>query len=187
MATATAEQHVVIAPRRLVARLGLTLGMRVGDFGVGGAAAFALDLARAVGPSGEVYMFDVQKTALSSALSLAAMHGFKNCRAVWSNLELFEGARGVRGGALDAGVLVNVLHQTNKPEDMLAEIHRMLKPGAKLLVVDWIPTTRVSFAPDAASRQSAGHIQQVARGLGFATTGEFEAGPNHWGLILVKT
>ncbi|MBI2984116.1 MAG: methyltransferase domain-containing protein [Candidatus Kerfeldbacteria bacterium] len=179
--------HVLIEPRQLIDRLGVKIGMKVGDFGVGGAASFAVPLGQRVGPNGEVLMFDVLKSALSAALSLTKMRGLNNCRAVWSNLEIFEGARGVRPNSLDAGLLVNVLNQTKKYRDMLVEIHRMLKTGAALLVVDWQPGMNLSFAPTKEERLAVEHVNQVARELGFATLDQFSAGPYHWGLVLVKT
>lgn len=167
--------------------LGLVTGMTVGDFGVGGAAYFALPAAERVGTQGSVLMFDVMKSALSGALSLAKLRGYGNCKAVWCNLEVFQGCKGVADNSLDAGLIVNVLHNNKKFTDMLVEIHRMLKPGAKLLIVDWKTDVESPIAPPVDRRISAEHIEQVGQTLGFAPFEHFEAGPLHWGLVLVKT
>lgn len=167
--------------------LDLGAGMTIGDFGVGGHAFFALPAARLVGEGGTVLMFDVLKSALSGALSAARMRGVSNCQAVWSNLEVYRGARGVSDGTLDAGLAINILHESKKYPDILAEIARMLKGGAKLLVVDWKPEIELGYAPPRENRLPLQHVEQVANGIGFATFEKFAAGPNHWGLVLVKT
>lgn len=183
----TAKPSGYIDAALIVKHTGLVPGQRVGDFGVGGAATFAMTLADTVGGQGQVLMFDVKKSALSGAMSMAKVHGVNNCRAVWSNLETYKGASGVTDNSLDAGLLINVLDQSTKHKDILAETSRMLKPGAKFVVVDWKPDVALPIAPQAKSRVADGHVEQVAQSLGMTTLEKFEAGPYHWGLVLVKT
>lgn len=173
-------------PTEVFRHLGVSHDMVVGDFGVGGAAAFAVPASQAVGPSGSVLMFDVLKSSLSAALSNVNARGCANCKAVWSNLEVYGGASGVPDGSVDAGMLVNVLNQSDKHKDILAEIHRMLKPGAKLLVVDWKADASVPIAPVKEHRFPPGYLEQLAQSVGLAPFEQFEAGPYHWGLVLVK-
>lgn len=174
-------------PAGILPYLELAPGMLVGDFGVGGAAHFALPVAKLVGDQGGVVMFDILKPALSAALSQAKLRGLQNCKAVWSNLEIYGGAKGVAENSLNAGLLVNVLSQSDKYKDILAEVHRMLKTGAKLLIVDWQSESTLKIAPDKKKRLPAGHVEQTAKGLGFSALKRFAADPNHWGLVLVKT
>jgi ArsR family transcriptional regulator len=54
--------------------------------------------------------------------------------------------------ALDAATLVLVLHHLPEPEQALAEVARVLKPGGRLLVVDTLPHDREEYA------QAMGHI-----------------------------
>ena len=185
MTMATTERY--LDPEKILSHLTLKPGMRVGDFGVGGEAFYAIPIGKRVGQSGEVYLFDIVKNALGSAMSMMQIHGLKNAKAVWSNLEMFEGARGIGKNSLDAGALISVLSQSQKPKDILAELQRMLKVGSQLLVVDWHPSTELGFAPDKRRRLAAERVEQLARDLGFATQEAFEAGPHHWGLVFVKT
>lgn len=180
-------ETVYLQPQALIGKLEIKPGYHVGDFGVGGSATFALPLGRATGAEGEIYLFDILKTALSSALGVMKLNGLANCKAVWCNLELYESAHGVGKSTLDAGVLINVLHQTKKPKDMLAEIHRMLKPGSRLLIVDWDPATHAPFAPERPDRTSAEHVTALTRSLGFTPIETFQAGPHHWGVVVAKT
>lgn len=169
----------------LLDHLGLIPGQKVGNFGVGGAATFVADLAAAVGSTGQIVLFDVVRAALVSALTVCQTRGLKNCQAVWANLELYRAAD-VADGTLDAGLLANVLHQSTKQKDMLAEIGRMLKSGARLLVVDWQKEVRLPIAPPTERRLAPAYLTQLAGPLGFAAQETFPAGPYHWGLVLVK-
>ncbi len=174
-------------PVALIDRLHLAPGQWVGDFGVGSAAHFALVAAERVGADGGVLMFDVVKPALSGAMTAMEARGLTNCRSVWTNLEIYGGATGVKDKSLDAGVLANVLHQSQHPKEILAEAHRMLKTEAALLVIDWKPEVEATIAPDKNKRLAVGYVAGLATSIGFAPAEQFEAGPYHWGLVLVKT
>jgi ubiquinone/menaquinone biosynthesis C-methylase UbiE len=54
--------------------------------------------------------------------------------------------------ALDAAVLFLVLHYVGEPQPVLAEVHRVLKPHGRLLVVDMMPHEREHY------RQEMGHV-----------------------------
>jgi ubiquinone/menaquinone biosynthesis C-methylase UbiE len=173
--------------RDLLKHLALSPGMQVGDFGVGGTAVFAQAAAQRVGNSGGVIMFDVFKPALSAALGAVKTRGLENCRGVWSNLEIYKGASGVADNSLDAGLMVNLLNESKKYKDILAEVHRMIKSGGQLMIVDWQPETESPLAPPPARRRAQGHIAETAKSLGFAPLEKFAADDDHWGLVVVKT
>lgn len=175
------DQHTVLA------HLQLAPGQWVGDFGVGSAAHFAIAAAEKVGGAGGVVMFDVVKAALSGAMTSAQARGLANCRGVWTNLEIYGGATGVKDGSLDAGILMNILHQSTKPKDILAEVQRMLKVGAKIVIVDWQPDAEVSIAPAKTKRLAPEYVTTLAKSIGFAPVEQFSAGPYHWGLVVAKT
>lgn len=184
---ATNNERNYLDSSALLAHLSLARGMWVGDFGVGAGGHFVVPVGKIVGQDGGVVMFDVMKSALSGAMTRAKLSGAENFRAVWTNLEIYEGAPGVADNSLDAGLLVNVLHQSTKHKEMLAEICRMLKPGAKLLVADWRPEASSTISPPAQRCMADGYVEQIAQSLGLTTGEKFSAGPYHWGLVLVKT
>lgn len=170
----------------IVAQLQIKLGQTVGDFGSGGSGHIALEISRAVGSDGTVLLFDVQKTALSATMSALQTRGAANVQSVWTDLETYQGASGVQDGSIDAGLLINVLHQSKLPKAILTEIGRMLKTGARLVVVDWLKDQSTPLAPAENMRVGADHVAQIAAAANFAMLEKFSSGPWHWGLVLVK-
>jgi ArsR family transcriptional regulator len=71
-----------------------------------------------------------------------------------SNVELRSGGLEdppLRRGELDAALLLLVLHHSPAPGRVLAAIHRALKPGGKLLLVDMLPHEHTEY------REQMGH------------------------------
>ncbi len=187
MTMETTTETVMVNPEQIVELLQAQPGQWVADFGVGGNAAVAIPLAQRTGPDGGVVMFDILKSALSAAMSMAAARNVTNCKAVWTNLETYGGAKGVQYASLDGGVAVNLLHQSKHYKDMLAEMHRMLKAGARLVIIDWKPEADSPIAPARDRRLSADRVLQVAQELSFAPLSTVDISSTHWGLVVVRT
>jgi len=76
------------------------------------------------------------------------------------NTEILQGeleSLPIEDGLLDAATMILVLHHQPHPVKALAEAHRVLKPGGRLLVVDMVPHEREEY------RQNMGHVR-----LGFS-------------------
>ena len=72
-----------------------------------------------------------------------------------ANVELRRGeleALPIDDGELDAATLMLVLHHLPDPAAVLAEAHRVLKPGGRLLICDMLPHDREEY------RQQMGHV-----------------------------
>ncbi len=175
----------LLNPVEVFKKIGLGLGMTVGDFGCGGAAHFTLPAARIVGNRGVVWAVDILKSALSSVVSKARLAGLSNIRTVWSNLEIYGATKTIADSSVDVGFIVNVIHQTQKPVAVLKEAGRMIKPGGKITVIDW-KTGRASFGPSERQLVLPGRVKQMAADLKMKVTDEFEAGPFHYCLVLNK-
>ncbi len=185
MTELVATGRTFLDPAKLLERAGIAPGMRVGDFGVGGAAYFAVQAGKMIGEHGLVYGIDVFKPALSGAMSKAKLAGCRNFRPVWSNLEMFGAARSVPNDSVDLGILVNVLHQSKKQKDVLKECARMLKPGSRLLIVDWMKGGE-RFGPKREQIVPANRVVDLCTQAGLALFDQFEAGPYHYGIVVVK-
>lgn len=156
----------------------------VAALGCGGSGFFALDAARLVGDKGQVYAVDIVKGALSSVDSKAKLQGLYNVKTVWSDLEVFDAAE-IPEASLDMGLLVNILFQSKKQVDIIREASRLIKPGGKLLVIDW-KAERTPLGPPPDHRVDVDMLRAEIPALGFQEEKFFEAGKHHFGLVFTK-
>lgn len=177
---------VIIDAPGIIKRLGLKSGSKVADFGTGREGRMALAAGKVIGDHGVAYAVDVVKSILPSVANKAKMHGINNVQPVWSDLEIYGATRAIPDNTLDVGFLVTTLFQSSRRPQMMAECHRMVKPGGKLVVVDWKPGADMPLGPEEDRRVHASEVKEYAKELSMQLADEFEAGPYHWGLIFIK-
>lgn len=118
-------------PDRLIAELGLAPGMNVADIGAG-TGYHARRMAQAVAP-GTVFAVDIQPEMLERLQALAAERGIANIRPV---LGAPDDPR-LADASLDLAIMVDVYHELEAPHEMLERIVRALKPGGRLVFVEY--------------------------------------------------
>jgi ubiquinone/menaquinone biosynthesis C-methylase UbiE len=122
-------------PQELVAAMGIQRGMTVADVGTG--VGYMLPfLSRAVGPAGRVIGEDIFEDFLASAKQTAANQGLRNVIFIKGT----ETDPNLPEGQMDKILVLDVYHHFDYPEKMLAALHKDLKPGGKLIVVDYYKT-----------------------------------------------
>lgn len=127
----------LVDPYKVFAKIKLSPGMRVADFGCGRTGHFVFPSARIVGETGVVYAIDIIKNILESIKSLAKSEGYDNVRTVWSNIELAGGVS-IPERSLDACFFVNVLFQLKDRQAAIKEAARLLKQNGFLVIIDWV-------------------------------------------------
>ncbi len=167
-------------PQSNVLQLGLREGMKVADLG-SGVGHYALSAANIVGNTGRVYAIDVQEEVLRHLLDNAQTRGLKNIETVWGNIEK-QGGTTLKEHSMDAVILSNTLFQLEDKVPAVLEIKRILKPGGRLLVIDW-----------AGSYEGMGphprHVVPEPTALelfitnGFHKLKDFRAGPHHYSIV----
>lgn len=167
-------------PAANLAKLGLTDGMKVVDLGAG-SGFYTFEAARTVGANGRVYAVDVQKDLLERLRTVGSTQGMRNIEVVWGNAEKIGGTK-LREMIADRVVASNVLFQIEKPDDFALEIKRILKPGGKLLLVDWSETSPLS--PKSVFSQKK--AEMLFQKSGFTIEQSFDAGEHHYGLVFVR-
>lgn len=168
-------------PQTNVLQLGLREGMKVADLGAG-AGHFALAAAPIVSPGGHVYAVDVQEDVLKHLKYVAQAKGIRNIDTVWGNVERLGGIR-LRDHSVDAVMLGNTLFQLEHKEGALAEIKRVLRPGGKVLIVDWAACYD-GMGPSEDLVVPEHVAEKLFMDAGFHKQKGFRGGPHHYSLVM---
>jgi ubiquinone/menaquinone biosynthesis C-methylase UbiE len=134
------ERETEEAPNRLVSALSLKPGYQVGDVGAG-SGYLTWRMARVVGPTGKVYANDIQPEMISFLRTNLLVRGITNVVPV---LGTTTDPR-LPNNTLDLILLVDVYHECDHPLEMTRRMTDALKPGGRLVFVEyrgeerWIP------------------------------------------------
>jgi ubiquinone/menaquinone biosynthesis C-methylase UbiE len=136
-----AEENPDLAVRLIrVAR-----GSVVADLGAG-SGYFTIRLARAVGSAGKVYAVDIQSGMLELLRRAVAKERLANVIPVLAA----EDDPRLPEQSLDLVLMVDVYHELSSPQVTLAHLQRALKPGGRLVLLEYRAGSR---RPDPARAQ----------------------------------
>ena len=170
-------------PAKIVEQCGVQPGMDIADLGVG-SGFYTLSAAKALMSSGRVYAIDVQKDLLTKLKNTAAREGLYNVEVIWGDIEKLNGTK-LRDYSIDLCFLCNVLFQLEDKSVIVKEVKRILKPGGRVLVVDWTG----SFGGMGPKEEMVIKKEDVSKNFeksGFHLDREISAGEHHYGLIFKK-
>ena len=170
-------------PQEHIRLLTLGEGKRIADFGAG-AGHHVFILAERVGLSGMVAAVDLQPLLVSAINSEAARRGLKTVAALVGDLEAPRGST-LADARFDGVLMANLLHQSARRGDIVAEARRILKPKGTLALVEWSDSFGGigPHAEQVLSRQAAGNLLAAA---GFAIAKITPLGSHHYGIIALK-
>jgi ubiquinone/menaquinone biosynthesis C-methylase UbiE len=117
-------------PRNTLAVVGIKRGDTVLDFGCG-RGGFTVAAAEMVGPEGKVFALDVHPLAIKLVRTEIRRWDLANVETIQS-----DGPTGLADESVDVVLLYDVFHDLASPETVLAELARVMKPGAVLSVTD---------------------------------------------------
>lgn len=170
-------------PEKNLDQFNLQKGMRVADFGAG-SGFYVLTAAKLVGDKGKVFAVDIQKDLLVKLKKEAAAKKILNIEIIWGDLEKKGGAK-LKDGSVDRVIISNLLFQIGGKENLAKEAARVLRPGGKILAIDWTdsfgglgPEPKVVFEQKAA--------RTLFENAGFSLERTIDAGAHHYGLIFTK-
>jgi SAM-dependent methyltransferase len=127
------ESREVYAQRHaIVAALRLAPGMAVADVGAG-TGAFLDPLASAVGPEGRVWAVDISPAFVEHLRARAARAGLSQVEVVLASPRSVE----LRPESVDLVLVCDTYHHFEYPHETLGSLHRALRPGGALVVVDF--------------------------------------------------
>jgi ubiquinone/menaquinone biosynthesis C-methylase UbiE len=119
-------------PDLVLAALELKPGMTVADIGAG-TGYYSWRMAQSVGTGGTVYAVDIQPEMIKLLEQQVAKRGATNVKAVLGTLT----DPHLPAGALDLVIMVDVYHEFEFPYEMLTAITRALKPGGRLVFIEF--------------------------------------------------
>ena len=162
------SREVFTARDKVVAACDLKPGMIVADVGAG-TGLFTRLFAKAVGPDGQVYAVDIAPKFLEHIQKTAREAGLKNISPVLCNQDSAD----LPPNSVDLIFVCDTYHHFEFPQRTLESLHRAIKPGGRLVVVDFV---RI---PGKSSAWVLGHVragQEVVEkeiaAAGFEKTGE---------------
>ena len=165
-------------PTEVLKQLPLRKNMVAADFG-SGSGGWAIPLAKIL-EEGKVYAIDILEEPLSALRAKVKLEKIVNIETIKSDVE--KGAKLLKESC-DLVLMTNLLFECEDKKIILEEGKRVLKKGAKLLIVDWKKDS--PLGPEK-GRVSVEEVKKLAEELNLKVEKEFEAGLYHWGLILVK-
>jgi ubiquinone/menaquinone biosynthesis C-methylase UbiE len=112
-----------LLPRgEILKEVGIKPGFYILDYGCG-PGSYTIPAARLVGNSGKVYALDIHPLAVQQVQSVAAKRRLTNIEAILSDC-----ATGLPDQSTDVVLLYDTFHDLSEPDEVLAELHRVLKP-----------------------------------------------------------
>lgn len=172
-----------IDPQMIVNQLDFQNGMRVADFGCG-PGYFSVPIAEKIGAEGLVYALDILPQKLESVNGRAKNLGLTNIITQRANLEKENGS-GLEAESADWVIMKDMLFQNRNKAQILEEARRILKPGAKALVVEWKPEAE-TVGPSPELRISEAALVKISEQSHLKLSERIDAGNFHYGLVLVK-
>ncbi len=163
---------------QLVAWLELGPGSVVADIGAGD-GALAMNLAEHVGAEGRVYATELSRSRLQEMRDAVA-------RAGQDNVTVIEGAvarTNLPAACCDAVYSRNVYHHLTEPDAINADIRRALRPGGRLLVIDFEPGGFMDrISPPETAERHGGHGTPTETVVNEVTAAGFRVlrGPEPW-------
>ena len=141
---ANPEREKEQKPRELIASIGIEKGATVADIGTG--VGFMLPyFQEAIGPQGKIYAEDIQQQFLDDVEKMVDAHEWKNVTTVLGD----QVDPKLPAASVDLAFILDAYHHFEYPIETMQKIRASLKPGGRLVVVDFYKSrTRPGRDPD---------------------------------------
>ena len=155
--------------------LRLEPGGRVLEIGAGpGFVSFAL--AERVGAEGLVYALDRSSAALEYLERLKVERGVAHIRTIVADAATRDGA----GCQADSALVTMVLHHTDDPAGILANVARLLPAGAPVVIGEFDPEGPCEVGPPRQSRLKADKLLGWCKAAGLIVRRSMNQTPEHY-------
>lgn len=169
-----------LSPKQIVSALTILPGQKVADLGAG-TGAFSFEIASRIGEKGKVYAIEVQENLFLKIKNDVHTKHIGNIEVIRGDIERLGGTH-IADSLIDIVLLANVMFQVEDKDGCIAEIKRILKPGGKVVVIDWSdsfssmgPRTEYVFGMD--------KMRTLFENKNFKFAEKVHAGDHHYGII----
>jgi len=128
----TESREIFHQREKIVAAAGLKPEMTMADIGAG-TGLFTLHFAQAVGENGKVYAVEIAKNFLEHIKARASKASATNVQTILCTERSVE----LPEASIDLAFICDVYHHFEFPSASLATLHKALKPGGKLVLIDF--------------------------------------------------
>lgn len=171
-------------PQKIINSLDIFPGQQIADLGAG-SGTYSLALAeKTKGGNSKIYAVDIQKDLLERLDKEAQSRGITSIHIIWGDIETEKGSR-LRHDSIDTVLIANTLFQTEHKKKLIQEAYRILKPGGRLIIIDWSESFG-NIGPKPESVISASAAETLCSENGFQKDRTFDAGGHHYGFIMHK-
>jgi precorrin-6B methylase 2/mono/diheme cytochrome c family protein len=162
---------------QLVRSLEIRDGARVADIGAG-TGYFTWRLAQHAGPKGKVLAVDIQQSMLDRAAATVKQHGLVNVEYVLGR----ESDPRLAERSLDLVFIAYSYHEFSEPETIMDALRRSLKPGGRLVIVEYAKENNLAPASPL-HKMSFDEIRSEIEPMGFDLEQVLDFLPMQHGLI----
>ncbi len=169
-------------PDKILRTLGVNNNiMDAVDFGCG-YGTFTIPAAKLV--KGKIYAIDIEPEMVKETRRKAQENKLDNVKAILRDV-MSEGS-GLENESVDYSFLFNILYTTGKPEKLLEEAYRILKPNGKLGIIHWNYDSATPRGPPMEMRPKLEQCIKWAESVGFKFQQKYDLKPYHYGIVMVK-
>jgi len=167
-------------PQEVIAQFDIVPGMSVADFGVGTGHGVEA-LSGAVGKNGTIFAIDIQKEILDRLRNDLVQKGIDNVEIIWGDIEMPRGTK-IKDQSIDRVVMTNTMFQIEDKVSVIVEMKRILKPGGKVLFLDWTDSHN-GLGPIPENVFSKTSAKELFENNGFVVDHDVVTGEHHYGLV----
>jgi len=167
-----------IGPKEVLEKLKPSEKMTAADFGCG-SGGWTIPLAKLLA-KGKVFAIDIQEEPLSALRAKANLEKVGNIEIMKEDVEK---GTSLAPEAADIVLITNLLCEAYDKHGLISEAKRVLKPGGKILIVDWVKDNPITPCIE---KVDFDNIKFFAKSQNLKIEKEFQAGDYHNALILVK-
>ena len=164
-------------PELLMSALHIRRGATVADIG-SGTGYFTWRLAEQVGPQGKVYAVDVQQSMLDRTKAAVDQHKLTNVEYVLAT----EHSARLPERSVDLVFIAYAYHEFGDPEAMMASIRRALKPGGRVVIIEYATESKIAPASPL-HKMSFEEIRREIEPMGFVIDQLFDFLPVQHGVV----